>query len=152
MVVEEVVLPLSRTLAGYAELCLSGRQLAKTTALAGALTLVFCLIHLIPGDPVEVMLGETASAADKEELRRALGLDRSLFVQYASFLSGLARGSLGRSLYEQGGVAELTNPRTALPEPAARCILEAVGKVQFATPKHGATRLSYSVRVSQAGL
>ncbi|MGE5819835.1 MAG: hypothetical protein ACM37Z_17565, partial [Deltaproteobacteria bacterium] len=74
------------------------RLLLLLPTLLGALTLVFCLMHLIPGDPVEVMLGETASAADKEELRRALGLDRSLFVQYASFLSGLARGSLGRSL------------------------------------------------------
>jgi peptide/nickel transport system permease protein len=57
------------------------------------------------------MLGETASAADKEELRRALGLDRSLVMQYASFLGGLARGSLGRSLYEQGGVAEIISAR-----------------------------------------
>ena len=87
------------------------RLLLLVPTLLGALTLVFCLIHLIPGDPVEVMLGETASAADKEELRRALGLDQALLVQYASFLGGLARGNLGRSLYEQGGVAELIGAR-----------------------------------------
>jgi peptide/nickel transport system permease protein len=87
------------------------RLLLLLPTLLGALTLVFFLIHLIPGDPVEVMLGETASAADKEELRRALGLDRGLFVQYASFLGELARGSLGRSLYEQGGVTELISAR-----------------------------------------
>jgi peptide/nickel transport system permease protein len=87
------------------------RLLLLLPTLLGALTVVFCLIHLIPGDPIEVMLGETASAADKEELRRALGLDQSLFAQYASFLGGLARGSLGRSLYEQGGVAELISAR-----------------------------------------
>ena len=85
------------------------RLLLLLPTLLGALTLVFALVHLIPGDPVEVMLGETASAVDKVELRRALGLDRPLLVQYASFLAGLARGNLGRSLYKQGGVAELIN-------------------------------------------
>ena len=53
--------------------------------LIGALSLVFVLVHLIPGDPVEVMLGETAGAADKQELRRSLGLDRPLWTQYGSF-------------------------------------------------------------------
>ena len=44
----------------------------------GAVTLVFFLIHMIPGDPVEVMLGESASSFEKDELRRTLGLDRPL--------------------------------------------------------------------------
>ena len=87
------------------------RLLLLLPTILGALTLVFALIHLIPGDPVEVMLGETASAADKEELRRALGLDQPLLAQYAAFLGGLARGDLGRSLYERGGVAELISAR-----------------------------------------
>jgi peptide/nickel transport system permease protein len=87
------------------------RLLLLVPTLLGALTLVFFLIHLIPGDPVEVMLGETASAADKEELRHALGLDQNLFVQYASFLGALARGNLGHSLYEQGAVADLIGAR-----------------------------------------
>ena len=54
------------------------RLLLLLPTLFGALSLVFVLIHLIPGDPVEVMLGETASGADKQELRRALGLDQPL--------------------------------------------------------------------------
>ena len=87
------------------------RLLLLAPTLLGALTLVFCLMHLIPGDPVEVMLGETASAADKEQLRRALGLDQSLWVQYTEFLKGLARGSLGHSLYEGRSVAELIGGR-----------------------------------------
>jgi peptide/nickel transport system permease protein len=99
------------------------RLLLLLPTLLGALTLVFCLIHLIPGDPVEVMLGETASAADKEELRRALGLDQTLFVQYASFLGGLARGSLGRSLYEEGGVAELISARLPATLELALCAM-----------------------------
>ena len=79
--------------------------------LFGALTLVFFLIHLVPGDPVEIMLGETASAADKEELRRSLALDQPLMIQYRNFLTGLLRGNLGRSLYEQSGVADLIRAR-----------------------------------------
>ncbi|HUF43552.1 MAG TPA: nickel ABC transporter permease [Verrucomicrobiae bacterium] len=87
------------------------RLLFVVPTLFGVLSLVFILIHLIPGDPVEVMLGETAGAADKEELRRALGLDRPLPVQYRDFLFNLARGDLGRSLYEQASVAEIIRAR-----------------------------------------
>jgi peptide/nickel transport system permease protein len=87
------------------------RFLLLLPTLFGALTLVFFLIHLVPGDPVEVMLGETASAADKDELRRSLALDQPLTVQYRSFLTGLLRGDLGRSLYEQSGVADLIRRR-----------------------------------------
>ena len=79
--------------------------------LLGALTLVFFLIHLIPGDPIEVMLGETASAADKEDLRRTLGLNQPVASQYKSFLNALAHGNLGQSLYEQASVADLIRAR-----------------------------------------
>jgi peptide/nickel transport system permease protein len=58
-------------------------------------------VHLIPGDPVEMMLGEGARAADVESLRRDLGLDRPLGEQYLGFLAGLLRGDLGRSLHSQ---------------------------------------------------
>lgn len=75
--------------------------------LMGAVTLVFFLIHMVPGDPVEVMLGETASSADKEELRRSLGLDQPVHIRYQTFLAGLLTGDLGRSLHEQAGVADL---------------------------------------------
>lgn len=87
------------------------RLLLLAPTLFGALTLVFFLIHLVPGDPVEVMLGETASAADKEELRRQLGLDQPLMTRYAGFLVGLARGDLGNSLYENASVSELVGAR-----------------------------------------
>ena len=52
------------------------------SVLIGVVTLVFFLIHMIPGDPVDIMLGENAFAADKEALRRDLGLDRPLHIQY----------------------------------------------------------------------
>lgn len=72
----------------------------------GVATIVFFLIHLVPGDPVDVMLGESAVAADKDELRRELGLDRPLPAQYAAFLSGLARGDLGTSFRSREPVAK----------------------------------------------
>ncbi|MDX1631618.1 MAG: ABC transporter permease, partial [Thermoanaerobaculia bacterium] len=62
-------------------------------------TLVFGLVHLIPGDPVEMMLGEGARPADVEELREELGLNRPLGVQYGAYLAGLVRGDLGTSLH-----------------------------------------------------
>ena len=76
------------------------RRLAQVvpTALLAA-TLVFSLIHLTPGDPVEMMLGEGTQRTDVEALRHDLGLDRPLLVQYGAFLGGLLRGDLGRSLH-----------------------------------------------------
>ena len=88
------------------------RRLALTlpTMLAAA-TLVFALLHLVPGDPVDVMLGESAQAADREALRRTLGLDRPLPAQYAGFLRGLATADLGRSLVSGAPVADLLTAR-----------------------------------------
>lgn len=86
---------------------LLSRFLLFLPSVLGALTLVFFLIHLVPGDPVEAMLGETASASDKEALRRELGLDEPLWKQYASYLQRLAAGNLGHSLYYQGQVRDL---------------------------------------------
>jgi len=75
------------------------RRLVLTIpVLLGVATLVFSLIHLIPGDPAQAMLGESAPPAEIEALRARLGLDRPLLEQYGSFMAGLARGDLGTSL------------------------------------------------------
>ena len=74
------------------------RLLAAIPVVWGVVTLVFFLIHLVPGDPVDAMLGEQALPAQREELRHALGLDQPIGVQYVRFLSGLARGDLGTSI------------------------------------------------------
>jgi peptide/nickel transport system permease protein len=87
------------------------RLLLLLPTLIGTLSLVFVLVHLIPGDPVEVMLGESATAADKDELRRSLGFDQPLLAQYRTFLVNLANGDLGRSLYEQVSVREIIGAR-----------------------------------------
>jgi peptide/nickel transport system permease protein len=73
----------------------------------GVVSLVFLLIHLIPGDPVEVMLGESASGADREALRAALGLDQPLPVQYLDYLAGLLQLDLGTSIHFRRPVTEL---------------------------------------------
>jgi len=75
------------------------RRLALTIpVLLGVATLVFALIHLVPGDPAQAMLGEAAPQEDVDALRRQLGLDRPLIDQYGKFLAGLVRGDLGTSL------------------------------------------------------
>jgi ABC-type dipeptide/oligopeptide/nickel transport system permease component len=66
--------------------------------LLGVATLVFSLVHLVPGDPVQAMLGESASPQDVAEMRVRLGLDRPLLVQYVAFLRGLGTANLGTSL------------------------------------------------------
>lgn len=74
------------------------RRIALTVPVVfGVATLVFSLIHLVPGDPAQSMLGESAAPADVAELRGRLGLDRPLFAQYADYMRGAVRGDLGRS-------------------------------------------------------
>ena len=86
---------------------LAARLGSAALAVLGVCTLIFLLIHLIPGDPVEVMLGEGASAADRVALRTALGLDRPLGEQYLAYLGRLVRLDLGVSLHDQRPVAGL---------------------------------------------
>jgi ABC-type dipeptide/oligopeptide/nickel transport system permease component len=87
------------------------RAAAVVPLLLGVATLVFALIHLIPGDPVEVMLGTGAGVADLEDLRRRLGLDRPLPEQYGRYLLGLLRGDLGISLRHHDPVLGLLAER-----------------------------------------
>lgn len=77
---------------------LARRLVLTVPVLLGVATLVFSLIHFIPGDPALAMLGETASPEDVAELRTRLGLDRPLVEQYGSFLGGVIQGDLGTSL------------------------------------------------------
>lgn len=73
----------------------------------GVAVLVFSLIHLIPGDPVEVMLGEAAQPADLQALRHALGLDQALHIQFWRYLQGLAHLDLGTSLHSRRPVLDM---------------------------------------------
>jgi ABC-type dipeptide/oligopeptide/nickel transport system permease component len=67
-------------------------------------TLVFGLIHMVPGDPVAQMLGEGASVGEVEQLRHDLGLDRPVLEQYRTYMLGVVHGDLGRSVRNQEAV------------------------------------------------
>ena len=79
----------------------------------GVASLVFFLIHMIPGDPVDVMLGESAASADREALRHSLHLDLPVHSQWLLYLKGLLVFDLGQSLYDQQAVAKLIAQRVA---------------------------------------
>lgn len=83
------------------------RVFTAAAVVLGVVCLVFVLLHLVPGDPVEVMLGESAQPADKEALRQALGLHQPLHVQLGHYLAGLLRFDLGTSLYSQRPIGDL---------------------------------------------
>jgi ABC-type dipeptide/oligopeptide/nickel transport system permease component len=76
---------------------LARRLLLTIPVLLGVATLVFSLIHLVPGDPAQAMMGDGASPQDVAELRRSLGLDQPLLTQYAAFLGHAVKGDLGKS-------------------------------------------------------
>ena len=76
-------------------------------------TLVFLLLRVAPGDPVDALLGNRASALAREQLRAQLGLDQPLLVQYGQFLADLLHGDLGSSLRNSQSVREIVS--TALP-------------------------------------
>jgi peptide/nickel transport system permease protein len=73
------------------------RAFSAAIALVGVCLLVFFLMHLIPGDPVDNMLGETAPAAERDRLRQALHLDEPMTAQLSRFVHGVGDGTLGRS-------------------------------------------------------
>lgn len=87
------------------------RLLGACLALFGVVSIVFLFIHLIPGDPVAIMLGESATGADRAALVRALGLDEPLVAQYLHFLAGLSRFDLGTSIQQQLPVSALLRER-----------------------------------------
>ena len=72
----------------------------------GIITLIFALIHLIPGDPAVQIAGEGARPEDVAQVRKALGLDQPLWKQYVTYLGNLARGDLGVSFRTGTSVAE----------------------------------------------
>jgi peptide/nickel transport system permease protein len=78
----------------------------------GVLTVVFLLQRLIPGDPVDIYLGEQATAVSKERLRKERHLDEPILTQYGHFLGSIFDGTLGTPLYQKGRtVAELIAAR-----------------------------------------
>jgi peptide/nickel transport system permease protein len=86
---------------------ISLRLLFALPALWLIVTMVFLLAHIVPGDPVQQMLGEGARTEELQQLRHALGLDLPLGVQYERYLGGVVRGNLGESFRFQQPVARV---------------------------------------------
>ncbi len=87
------------------------RCITAVIVIFGVSTLVFLLIHIVPGDPVEVMLGETAQFADTEALRTALGLHLPLHQQWLNFMSQLFTLDPGTSIYSKREISSILAER-----------------------------------------
>jgi peptide/nickel transport system permease protein len=79
--------------------------------LIGVTLITFCLSFLMPADPVRMIAGRSATQATVESIRKELGLDKPLPVQYMKYISRLARGDLGRSYKQKTQVSELIMSR-----------------------------------------
>jgi ABC-type dipeptide/oligopeptide/nickel transport system permease component len=84
-----------------------GRVVTTLPVLWVVVTVVFLMIHLVPGDPIVQMLGDGATAGDIAGLRHAYGLDVPLGTQYVRYWSGLLHGNLGQSLRLHDSVLHL---------------------------------------------
>ena len=105
---------------------------AAVLVVFGVSTLVFLLLHLVPGDPVEVMLGESAGAADREALREALGLNQPLWQQWLDYLGQLVRLDLGMSLHSKRPIADMLAER--IPVTAMLALASLVLSLLIAVP------------------
>ncbi len=90
---------------------LTGRLLYTIPVLWLVVSVVFLLIHLVPGDPIQQMLGEGAAAADVQAARHAYGLDKPLSQQYLHYWKGVLRGDLGQSIRFNQNVGQLVAER-----------------------------------------
>ncbi len=103
------------------------RLLLTIPVLLGVATLVFALIHLVPGDPAQVMLGDSALPSDVADLRVKLGLDRPLLEQYERYMVRLGHGDLGTSFRYNTPVArEIAQRMRPTAELAVTAMLVAV--------------------------
>lgn len=87
------------------------RLLYAVPVLFAVSTAVFFLSHTIPGDPVDLILGEQALSTDKARLTQQLHLDKPVVLQYCYFMDGLVRGDWGRSIFNQEPVIKLLKDR-----------------------------------------
>jgi peptide/nickel transport system permease protein len=132
------------------------RALGSVFVIACVSTLVFLLVHIVPGDPVDIMLGDAAAKADREEIRRMLGLDRSLLSQYFHFWKHLFDGSWGESFSHRLPVLELIKdrfPSTLLLTVASLAVSSVVGIAAglFAASRDGRASDSLVMAVALAG-
>lgn len=83
------------------------RIITLLPVIAGVLCLTFALLHMVPGDPVDVMLGESASPADRDMLKAQLGLDQPLYIQFGQYVANILKGDFGVSIHTQTPITDL---------------------------------------------
>jgi peptide/nickel transport system permease protein len=95
------------------------RLLYSIVVVAGVATIAFALLHFIPGDPVDAILGVESTPAAREALRHDLGLDRPLLTQYVAWWGEVLRGDLGESVMTGQSVSQLIRQRLPTTIPLA---------------------------------
>ena len=90
---------------------LTSRLLYTLPVLWLVVSVVFLLIHLVPGDPIQAMLGEGAAAADLQAARHSYGLDLPLHSQYIRYWKGVLHGDLGQSIRFNDNVGRIVEAR-----------------------------------------
>jgi peptide/nickel transport system permease protein len=83
------------------------RIITLLPVIAGVLCLTFSLLHMVPGDPVDVMLGESASPADRDMLKAQLGLDQPLYIQFGQYVLNILQGDFGVSIHTRTPITQL---------------------------------------------
>ncbi len=113
---------------------LAQRLLLMVPTLLILTTAVFALVRLVPGDPVAILLSEQAFSTkwDQDQLRRELGLDRSLPAQYVTAMGRLARGDLGVSLYTRDAIGPAIGRRFKISAEIA--VLAMIASVMLSIP------------------
>ncbi|MDR7549303.1 MAG: ABC transporter permease [Armatimonadota bacterium] len=82
------------------------RLLLTVPVIFGVAFVVFAMVRIVPGDPAQIIAGETATKEFVEAIRKDLGLDRPLMEQFVTFMASLVRGDLGRSIRSKAPVSE----------------------------------------------
>jgi ABC-type dipeptide/oligopeptide/nickel transport system permease component len=129
---------------------LSRRILGAIPVLLGISFLVFMLMHIAPGDPVSLLLGDDATPADVEQIRRELGLDKPLLVQYWDFLSRAVRGDFGRSLKFNEPVMKLVFER--LPATLELAFISLIVAIVIAVPLGVYSAIKHNSLFDHAGM
>ena len=129
---------------------LSRRILGAIPVLLGISFLVFMLMHIAPGDPVSLLLGDDATPADIEQIRRELGLDQPLLVQYWDFLSRAVRGDFGRSLKFNEPVMKLVFER--LPATIELAFISLIVAIIIAVPLGVYSAIKHNSLFDHAGM
>ena len=117
-----------------------GRLVQFVPTVCGVAGLTFLLIHLVPGDPIEVLLGEDALAADRVQLSARLGLDLPIWQQFGRYVGQLLHGRLGVSLFTDQPVAHMIAERLPATAELAGCALVFALLISFCLGIWAATR------------